>query len=77
MGSPALDALRRRIDEIDNELLRLLEERMRVCREIGELKRRMGLELVDAERERKVLERAGRWAPVFKIIIKACKEEQR
>ncbi len=77
MGGPALDALRRRIDEIDGELIRLLEERMRLCREIGGLKRRMGLEVVDLERERRVLERAGRWAPLFRLIVNACREEQR
>lgn len=35
----SLEALRRQIDEFDNNLLDLLSRRMRVCREIGQYKR--------------------------------------
>ncbi|MDR1519661.1 MAG: chorismate mutase [Planctomycetota bacterium] len=52
---------RRRIDEIDDQLLDLLEERMDLSRQIGEDKKRRGLPLYVPEREGAILERlAGR-----------------
>ena len=47
---------RRRIDTLDRELIDLLNERMKYCLEIGEIKRREGLEVQDQEREKQVLE---------------------
>ncbi len=54
----ALDDLRKRIDEIDADLVRLLNERARCAVEIGRVKRETGQAGVYApEREREVLER--------------------
>ena len=55
--APALDALRRSIDEIDSRLLALIEERIRLVLEVGEYKRKHGLAIYDPERERKLIER--------------------
>ena len=46
---------REEIDAIDQELLRLLNQRARVAQKIGALKRTAGLPICDPERERHVL----------------------
>ena len=51
---------RARIDEIDNELLRLLNVRARLAIRVGESKRSAGLSVLDGAREREVIERARR-----------------
>lgn len=57
---------RAQIDELDAELLRLLNRRARLARELGKLKSRAGLPTCDPRRESEVLGRmrqsnAGRW----------------
>lgn len=49
---------RARIDAIDDELLRLLNERARLALKVAESKRSAGLALCDRGREREVIERA-------------------
>ncbi len=51
-----LDDLRRRIDGIDGELVRLLAKRMGVVREIGGYKKEHGVQVLDEKRWREVLE---------------------
>ncbi len=51
-----LDTLRRRIDELDEEIVRLLNARSACAVEIGELKRALGLAIYQPGREREVLE---------------------
>ena len=48
--------LRDKIDEIDAQLLPLFVERMKVCENVAEYKRRVGKPIFDAEREKAVLE---------------------
>lgn len=50
-----LPALREKIDTIDSELLRLLNERATVAKEIGHIKNREGLPIYSPEREEQVL----------------------
>ncbi len=54
---------RSRIDEIDRQLVRLLNERSRVAMEIGKLKLEANLPLYQPEREREVIENAERVNP--------------
>jgi chorismate mutase len=49
--------IRRRIDEIDSEIVRLLSERTRCALEIGRIKRELGAPVYDPERERQIVER--------------------
>lgn len=49
---------RAEIDVIDNELLRLINRRVRLAVRVGTIKRRAGLPLSDPDREREVLTRA-------------------
>lgn len=55
-------SLRRKIDEIDEQILRFLKERVEVCRSIGKTKREHGIPVRDYEREdelyAKVMKRA-------------------
>ena len=52
-----IDRWRARIDEIDEEIVRLLNERVRCALEIGQIKRRNRQEIYDPARERRFLER--------------------
>ncbi len=51
-----LEQLRKRIDELDRELLPLFTERMEVCGKVADYKRKVGKAVLDAEREKQVLE---------------------
>jgi chorismate mutase len=51
---------RAQIDEVDNELLRLLNRRARLAARIGGMKSKAGLPLYDPEREQEILARACR-----------------
>jgi chorismate mutase len=55
-----LQQKRKDIDEIDAEILALLNRRAEVVRELGEIKLRAGLPLVDWDREAEVIRRAAR-----------------
>ena len=52
----SLEDLRRRIDEIDAKIVKLISERNRVASEIGEEKKEHGKQIEDREREERVLE---------------------
>ncbi|MFP4001543.1 MAG: chorismate mutase [Candidatus Natronoplasma sp.] len=68
--------LRERIDEIDEKILKLLDKRAAVAKEIGEIKKEKDISITDTEREKEVLGRAERYREVFEEIINACKEVQ-
>jgi chorismate mutase/prephenate dehydratase len=82
-GSAKLEALRRRIDEIDSGILRKLNERARVVLEVGALKRDTGEPVYSPAREQQIVERLRRendgpfpgegLAPVFREIVSATR----
>jgi len=51
----SIDDWRRKIDELDQELVKLLNERARCALEIGREKHRMGLPVYQPERESEIL----------------------
>ncbi len=51
----SIDDWRRRIDELDQELVKLLNERARCALEIGHEKHRKGLPVYQPERENEIL----------------------
>ena len=57
-----IQELRKEIDRIDSEIIRLYGERMETARRIGQYKKEHNLPVTDTEREREVLNRAGREA---------------
>jgi chorismate mutase len=58
-----LAELRKAIDAIDSEILRLLGERAGLVVRLGAIKRASGLPIHDPERERAILDRLSRGAP--------------
>ena len=52
-----LDELRKKIDAMDHDLIRLLNERTEIALEIGKLKRSRGEEVYVPAREKEVLDR--------------------
>lgn len=55
MNNMTLDELRKDIDRVDEVLVRLLNERARCVCEIGRLKKAMGVEVYQPDREKDVL----------------------
>ena len=56
MMGMTLDELRRNIDRVDEVLVRLLNERARCACEVGRLKKELGIEIYQPEREKEVLQ---------------------
>ena len=52
-----IQKLRKRVDEIDDEVLKALCERVRVCKAIGESKKRQDMPIRDSSRENEVYRR--------------------
>lgn len=81
-ASDGLTALRRRIDECDDELLEVLARRMQVAREIGRYKRAHTMPVLQARRYEELLarrtaqaERAGMSAAFMQAVLQAIHEE--
>lgn len=81
-----LDEPRSKLNKIDEEIVRLLDERVEICKEIGKIKAQEKMEVLDMDRERVVLERvtsSAESAPpegvrsVFKEIISMCRNVQK
>jgi len=58
----SLEELRKKIDEVDTQIARLIAERIRIAEGIGGEKRKQGKQIEDAAREQKVLENVRRIA---------------
>ena len=53
----AVDQLRRSIDAIDDEILRLLHARLSVAKQIGKCKRQGDIQVTDKPREKEIMNR--------------------
>lgn len=81
-----LDRLRKQIDRIDGQLLRLLNRRALTAVSVGRLKKRHGLPVLDERREKDVLRRlaASRQGPltpsavrrIFQVILQESRKIQ-
>jgi chorismate mutase len=60
-----LKRLRDKIDEVDEQILRSLNERVRICKLISSAKQEMGLPVRDAAREKEVYRRVSERAAEF------------
>lgn len=49
--------LRLKINEVDEELLDLIIERLRIVQEIGQVKKENGVGIIDENREKEILDR--------------------
>lgn len=77
-----LSALRRQIDELDNSLLELLANRMRVSEEIGQYKKEHNMPILQAQRYDEILQKRisqashmGMDAEFMKTVLVAIHEE--
>lgn len=52
-----IDEIRKRIDLLDDELLRIFNERARLALAIGTIKKRLGLPVYDPAREKRIFAR--------------------
>ncbi|MDE6957017.1 MAG: chorismate mutase [Lachnospiraceae bacterium] len=52
----ALEELRKQLDEIDDQLVKLYEDRMRICALVGKYKIKNGRKVMDRQREREKLQ---------------------
>jgi chorismate mutase len=52
-----IQQLRRRIDEVDDQILAALIERIKICKAIGDVKKKQGLAIKDPDRENQVFKR--------------------
>lgn len=46
-----IQQLRKRVDEVDEQILNALSERAKICRAIGLVKKKQGMQIRDASRE--------------------------
>ncbi len=77
-----LNLLRQQIDHIDNELLEILNKRMRICREIGQYKKEHNMQIVQTDRYDSILrsrvklaEEMGMSGDFMKGVLVAIHEE--
>lgn len=54
-NKPSLDELRAQIDGVDSELVRLFTKRMSIAAEVAQYKSSHGMQVLDSQRERKLL----------------------
>lgn len=79
-----LAKLRKEIDGVDKEIIRLIEERVELAKEIGSLKRNIGLPVADPKRENEVLANVTENTKldkkfirrIYKSIMDYCKDEE-
>lgn len=81
-----LGEIRKRIDQIDCNLLPLFSERMRIAEQVAEIKRENNLAIFDAAREREIIERAanasdydlrGEISLLMRTVMALSRERQR
>jgi chorismate mutase len=62
-----LDSLREKIDAVDDQLLRDIMLRVKICRAIGEVKKQHGKPVHDIHRETEVFQRVRERAELLKL----------
>jgi chorismate mutase len=83
-----IQTLRKRIDEIDDQVLKTLNERITVCQKIGERKKQQGLPILDQIREKEVYSRVrekaikfglepARIEVIYREIVNMCSDIQK
>ncbi len=77
-----ISALRKQIDELDNQLMELLSKRMRVCREIGQYKKEHNMTVLQTSRYNEILDKrsaqgslCGVGSNCVKTVFEAIHEE--
>lgn len=63
----SLDELRKEIDALDEHLIAVLAKRIAVVKEIGEIKKKEGLSIIDEDRRERVISLLVQKAKTFNI----------
>jgi chorismate mutase/prephenate dehydratase len=82
-----ISKLRKKVDEIDDQILTALCERVKVCKAIGEAKKKQGKPIRDSSRETEVFKRiiqksiqlgldSGQVEAVYREIVNMCSAVQ-
>jgi len=84
--SQKLMGRRKELDLINQKLLTLLNQRLRITLEIGKVKKEMGKKIYDTAREKEILDRLrrknkgplkeGDLKKIFTTIMKVCRQSQ-
>lgn len=69
-----ITALRKQIDEIDNNIIEMLAKRMRISREIGQYKKEHGMTILQTARYTEILEKRGAQASFMGIDPECIKK---
>lgn len=69
-----ITALRKQIDEIDNNLIDILSKRMRISREIGQYKKEHGMTILQTARYSEILDKRGAQASLLGIDPECVKK---
>jgi len=62
-----ISSLREKVDAIDDQILRDMAARVKLCRAIGDLKKQQGKPVHDVNRENEVFKRVKERALLFKV----------
>jgi chorismate mutase len=82
-----IQQFRKRVDEVDDQILMALCERVKICKAIGDVKRKQGLTVRDSSREDEVYKRikqkssklglsSGQVEAVYREIVNMCSAVQ-
>ena len=74
MTTEGIVALRKQIDELDDQLMELLAKRMRVCREIGQYKKEHNMTVLQTGRYNEILDKRGAQGTLCGMDPKFVKE---
>ena len=81
-----LEELREKIDGVDEKICALLKERFDLVKEVGEAKKKLGVNVENKDREKEVVEAVRNRLPdelkdyaeeIYRVIIKTSKDFQR
>jgi len=83
-----IDRLRKEIDSVDSQILKLIAKRMKISKKIGAWKKKNSMKVVDLQRERKVLDKISQKArrlrvdshlsrKLFKLIMIESRKQQK
>ena len=79
--------LRIKLDNIDEEMLKLLEERMEIIKSVGKIKSKLNIPIEDTERENEIITRLSKHSGknlsknqlinIFRSVFQSSKIEQK
>ena len=69
-----IDKLRKKINKIDSKIIRLIDERVKVVKKIGKIKKKAGIRVFQPAREKIVLEKVSKQSKNKRIATKIFKK---